>query len=134
MPIPVPQFIKEETKIMGLVTLTQLSILTAGGGFLIFLYFVLTFQLWAILALIGFPLILVITFGQVEGIPFFKILPYVIRHIWIPKSYLWYKEKIGFSPASEKEIPETAKGQKTPPKKKELDLRILEEISQYLDK
>jgi len=134
MPVPVPQFIKEETKIMGLISLTQLSILTAGGGFLIFLYFILFFQLWIIFALIGFPLILILTFGQVEGIPIFRLLPYMIRHIWVPKNYLWHKEKMVFGYVFKKEIPKEVKNQKVLSEKKELDPKILEEISQYLDK
>ena len=40
MPVPVPQFIKEETKIMGILTFAQLTICVGGG--IIGLFFVLS--------------------------------------------------------------------------------------------
>ncbi|MGE4554699.1 MAG: PrgI family protein [Candidatus Paceibacterota bacterium] len=134
MPVPVPQFIKEETKIMGIITFTQLGILTGGGGFLVFLYFVLKFEVWAILALIGVPLLLALTFGQVEGVPLSRLFPYMLRHLWVPKNYLWYKEKVSSISLQPKLTQKVTSPQKQPSlAKKELDPKMLEEISKYLD-
>ncbi len=133
MPVPVPQFIKEETKIMGILTFTQLGIITAGGGLLTLLYFTIDLRLWVFFAGIGIPAILIIAFGQVEGIAVFRLLPYILRHIWIPKNYLWYKEKIASVTLPSKKTQQEKKLNEPVKIKKELDLKTLEQISKYLD-
>lgn len=132
MPVPVPQFIKEETKIMGVITFTQLTVLVIGFGFLVFLYFTIDLKIWWIFAAIGAPIVMLVAFGQIEGIPLIRLLPYIFRHFWLPKNYLWIKEKEVISSSlqpTQKEETQVL----LPKKKKELDKNILEQLSKYLD-
>lgn len=128
----VPQFIREETKLIGLVNFTQLFILLGIGGFLVVLFFTLEFWLWLILAFIFGPLGFVFAFGQVGGIPFYSVAPFFIRHIWLPKYYFWKKEKIpasGFESSEEKKPQIIKKAEK-----KELNKETLNQLTQILDK
>ncbi len=131
MPVPVPQFIKEETKIMGILTFAQLTIVCVGGGIIIGLFFVLEPTFWAIIAVIGLPLTLLLAFGQIEGIPMYQIFPYLLRHLWVPKEYLWSKEKM----VSQKETTAPKKNilEEKPEIKKEITEETIEQIAQYLD-
>src|SRR4030042_995961 len=93
-----PQFIKQEVKLMGAITFNQLWILVIVLGFLAFLFFVLNFWLWIILTLILAPLALILTFGQMNGLPMYKIIPAALLHFWLPKYYFWKKEQITSAP------------------------------------
>lgn len=130
MPVPVPQFIKEETKIMGILTFTQLTIVVIGFGFLILLYFTINLKLWFFIAGLGTPIILLVAFGQIEGVSVFRLLPYIFRHFWLPKNYLWSKEEIIITTKPQEVKEEPIKPAKI---KKELDLNTLEQIAKYLD-
>ena len=131
MPVPVPQFIKEETKIMGILTFAQLTIICVGGGIIIGLFFVLEPTFWIIIAVIGLPLTLLLAFGQIEGMPMYQIFPYLLRHLWVPKEYLWSKEKT----VSQKEAitPKKITPEEKPEIKKEITEEAIEKIAQYLD-
>ncbi|HRR45706.1 MAG TPA: PrgI family protein [Candidatus Paceibacterota bacterium] len=131
MPVPVPQFIKEETKIMGILTFAQLTIICVGGGIIIGLFFVLEPTFWVIIAVIGLPLTLLLAFGQIEGMPMYQIFPYLLRHLWVPKEYLWSKEKT----VSQKEAitPKKITPEEKPEIKKEITEEAIEKIAQYLD-
>jgi len=125
-----PQFIREETKLMGVLTFTQLWILVGFGGILAILFFVLNFTLWLILALILGPLALLLAFGQMNGQPFYKILPSALRHFWLPKYYFWQKENISNEPAP---LPPKASTSTLPKPTKTLDQKTLDQLSHFLD-
>lgn len=131
----VPQFIKAETKIMGWVTFTQLWILLSFGGLIIFLFFVLEFWLWLILTMVLAPIGVAIAFGKIHDIPIYTIITAAIRHFWLPKYYLWKKEKtylpqtIPFNPQSSSESSNDEKQ-----KAKKLDQDTLQQITNILDK
>ena len=131
MPVPVPQFIKEETKIMGILTFAQLTIICVGGGIIIGLFFVLEPTFWIIIAVIGLPLTLLLAFGQIEGMPMYQIFPYLLRHLWVPKEYLWSKEKTVFQ--KEAITPKKITPEEKPEIKKEITEEAIEKIAQYLD-
>ncbi|HOK34561.1 MAG TPA: PrgI family protein [Candidatus Paceibacterota bacterium] len=131
MPVPVPQFIKEETKIMGILTFAQLTIICVGGGIIIGLFFVLEPTFWVIIAVIGLPLTLLLAFGQIEGMPMYQIFPYLLRHLWVPKEYLWSKEKTVFQ--KEAITPKKITPEEKPEIKKEITEEAIEKIAQYLD-
>ncbi|NMB92473.1 MAG: PrgI family protein [Parcubacteria group bacterium] len=127
-----PQFIKQEIKLMGVITFNQLWLLIGFFGFLAILFFTLNHILWIILALFLAPLGIILTFGHMNGQPMYKIFPAAIRHFWLPKHYLWQKEKM-VPIASQK--PSTTNEPtivtKQPPKK--LDQQVLNSLSQFLD-
>lgn len=126
-----PQFIKQEVKLMGVITFTQLWILVGIFGFLAILYFILIFWLWLIIALILGTLAFILAFGQIDGIPVYKVVPAILRHFWLPKYYFWKKEQIINIPKETNTL-ETVKTS-TVQIKKQLDKQTLENLSQFLD-
>lgn len=128
----VPQFIKEETKLMGWVTFTQLWILLTFSGFILLLFFVLKSWLWLILATILAPIGFFLAFGKIHSVPIYTLAMAAIRHFWLPKYYLWKKEKTFLKtpyPISQKPKP-TVKTQI----KKQLDKKTLKQLTDILDK
>lgn len=129
----VPQFIKEETKLMGWITFTQLWILLSFGGLIVLLFLVLKMWLWLILTIILAPIGFSLAFGKIHSVPIYTLAIAAIRHFWLPKYYLWKKEKT-FSktsyPVSQKPVKSEVKTQT----KKELDKKTLEQLTDILDK
>lgn len=132
MTYEVPQFIKEEVKLMGWVTFTQLWILLSFGGLIVLLFFLLEPWFWIILLIILAPVGSLFTFGKVHGVPVYTLITAAIRHFWLPKYYLWRKEKTFLkTPGSISEKPKiTVKTQI----KKQLDKKTLEQLTEILDK
>jgi len=129
----VPQFIKEETKLMGWITFTQLWILLSFGGLIILLFFILVPWLWLILAAILAPTGFFLTFGKIHSIPIYTLAISAIRHFWLPKYYLWKKEKT-FSKTSYPVSQKPAKSEVKIQAKKELDKKTLKQLTDILDK
>lgn len=128
----VPQFIKEKTKLMGLITFTQLWILLSFGGLIVLLFLLLEPWLWIILLAILAPVGFLLAFGQLHGVPIYTLVMSAIRHFWLPKYYFWKKEKVfsktpEFAPAEPKTAIETQA-------KKQLDKETLKQLTDILDK
>lgn len=126
-----PQFVKQEVKLMGIITFNQLWLLVGILGFLAILYFTLNLWLWTFLALILGPLSLILTFGQMNGLPMYKVVPAAILHFWLPKYYFWKKEQITTESkeATQQQTKTAIKSQI----QKQLDKQTLENLSQFLD-
>ena len=89
----VPQFIREEVKLAGIVTFIQLGFL-AFAFFIIFtLYYLLVFWVWLILSITIAILFLALAFGSIEGVPVYKLIGSIVAHFWFPKIYTWQKQK-----------------------------------------
>ncbi len=73
MPYPVPQFIKEETKLMGLVNFTQLTILVCLGGLIILLFYTVQRTLFFILTAFLFTVVLQFTFAKFIIFQFYNL-------------------------------------------------------------
>ena len=128
----VPQFIKEETKLMGWITFTQLWILLSFGGLIVLLFFILVPWLWMILLMILAPVSVFLAFGQMHSVPIYTLVMAAIRHFWLPKFYLWKKEKT-FSKTSEY-ISQKPKSTVKIEDKKQLDKKTLKQLTDILDK
>lgn len=128
----VPQFIQEETKLMGVITFTQLWILLSFGGLIVLLFFTLTPWLWMILLMVLAPVGASLAFGQIHSVPVHTLVMAAIRHFWLPKFYLWKKERI-FSKTPEN-IPQKPISTKTTIVKKQLDKKTLKQLTDILDK
>ncbi|MFA5230131.1 MAG: PrgI family protein [Candidatus Paceibacterota bacterium] len=83
----VPQFIEDESRLIGPFTLTQISILVVGGGsaFIVFKLFK---------PFIGIPLTIIIlfitgllAFSRMNDMPLYKMIIPMIKHFVLPKSY-----------------------------------------------
>jgi len=128
----VPQFIKEETKLMGWITFTQLWILLSFGGLIVLLFFILVPWLWMILLMVLAPACVFLAFGQIHSVPIHTLVMAAIRHFWLPKFYLWKKERT-FSKTS-KYIPQKPKNTVKIQSKKQLDKKTLKQLTDILDK
>jgi len=126
-----PQFVRQEVKLMGIITFNQLWLLVGVLGFLAILYFALNFWLWLILTLILAPVAFILAFGQMNGLPMYKVFPAAIRHFWLPKYYFWKKEQIITTP--KEATSEQTKTLLKPQIQKQLDKQTLENLSQFLD-
>ena len=132
MAYQVPQFIKEETKLMGWITFTQLWILLSFGGLILLLFSVLKSWLWLILAIILAPVGFSLAFGKIHSVPIYTLAMAAIRHFWLPKYYLWKKEKT-FSKISYS-VPQKPKPAVKTQIKKQLDKKTLKQLTDILDK
>ena len=129
----VPQFINEEVKIMGIITFTQLWILLSITGFLGFLFFVLPHWLFSILAFFLIPSGLLMTFSKTNGMPLYKVILAALRHFWLPKYYLWKKNRISdtiTSGAENNSLPDIKQSYSN---KKQVSPATLEKLTNILD-
>jgi hypothetical protein len=120
MEFTVPKFIEQEAKIVGPLTFKQFIFIGIAGGISIFLYFILPFFLFIIIAVILLGSALVLAFLKIGKTSLPEYITNFFVFIFKPRIYLWKKKT---SPpkflAKEKEpIP----GLKEP--EKELKLRI----------
>ncbi|MDD5760647.1 MAG: hypothetical protein PHF45_01135 [Candidatus Pacebacteria bacterium] len=132
MAYQVPKFIEEETKLMGLITFNQLWILLSFAAVLIILFSVLQLWLWFILFAILAPLGLFLAFGKVNDMPVYSFFMPAIRHLWLPKYYLWQKEQ-SVRAAPEKPSPEPTPETETTIKKT-LDSQTIQQLTEIFDK
>ncbi len=96
MQFKVPQFIDQESKIFGPLTLKQFIFLAISGSASLILYFYLedNLFLWLVISglLIGFSLTL--TLLQVEGIPLYIVIGKSFNFFLNQKRYFWKKKDI----------------------------------------
>jgi len=128
----VPQFIREDIKLMGLITFTQLWILLSFGGLIILLFFLLEPLFWIILSVFLALIGILLTFGQMHGMPIYSLIIAAIRHFWLPKYYLWKKEtsQLKSSRPSIKKPQIISKR----PIKSHLDKKTLKQLTEILDR
>jgi len=89
----VPQFIEEDPKINNFFNMGQLVFIVVGGIIIFFLHFIVTNSfIFAVLAFFVGALSLSMAFIKVGGLPFYKVLPGMIKQFWHPKNYI-YKNK-----------------------------------------
>jgi len=89
MQFQVPQFIETEDTIVGSLTFRQFGYLLAGGGLIFFLYFLLHFWFWTILAVILSLISLALAFIRYNDRPLTAIVLSVFKYFWEPRVYLF---------------------------------------------
>ena len=84
----VPQFIEEESKLVGPFSFTQIFILAGGGGLAL-----LTYNLFP--QIVGVPITIavgfitfLIVFTKVNDVPMYRMVVPMLKHFLLPKSYL----------------------------------------------
>lgn len=89
----VPQFIDNENKILGPITVRQFMIIL-GSSFLLFLcYSILKFAYFVISTLIIAPLAVTFAFVKINGQPFHLFAINVLQTMLRPRMRVWNKEK-----------------------------------------
>lgn len=104
----VPQFIREEIKLAGIITFTQLGFIV-GAFFIIFiLYFLLVSWLWLLLSIIIAISVFALAFGSIEGVAFYKLIGAILVHFWSPRTYTWKRKIIKKEKISSETLPVTS--------------------------
>jgi hypothetical protein len=132
MAYQVPKFIEEETKLMGLITFNQLWLLLSFIILIIILFNLLQTWLWFIISVVLVPFGLFVTFGTVYNLPVYSFFMSAIRHFWLPKYYLWQKEKVVSKAPKDK--PQKITSSKETSSTKNLDKKTLQKLTEILDK
>jgi hypothetical protein len=109
MQYDVPQFIEEESKIVGPLTLRQFFIFLGAGLFSFMLFFIFEPWLWAGVALLIFIATTFLSFGKIEGRSASTVFLHLIRHHWNPKLYLWKGRELKAEELFRKELGEEKK-------------------------
>lgn len=130
----VPQFIEEEMKIIGPLSIRQFFLFLAAMLLSFVFFFLFQVWLWAILTLILFGVISILAFGKMHGRPMSTVALHALRYFWSPRRYLWKREALKAgemykrkTPAEEKTMaPQKKKAEEplTPERIKELAKRL----------
>jgi len=132
----VPQYIEEEAKIAGPFSLKQFVILFLG--FLICTSFFIFFTggTAVFLTVIFMTSLVFLLLGKFNGRPIIDALGSALRHLWLPKIYVWQKKDIGsqdvFVEHKKNIIIEEPKVEK--PKSRIVSLDEFKNLAQDLDK
>ena len=93
MRFQVPQFIEQETKILGPFTLKQ-SLFVAGGLASLFLWYTLTSGfVFIVLAMLSAAFFGSLAFLKINGLPFLNYLAYLLSYLLTPKQYFFRQQK-----------------------------------------
>ncbi|MDD5606759.1 MAG: PrgI family protein [Candidatus Pacebacteria bacterium] len=94
MEFTVPQFIEQETKIVGPLSFKQFAYLLMAGGISVFLYFTVPFGLFIFLSIIVFGIGFSLAILKIKGTP----LPTLLKNLFVflgrPKVYFWKKKAV----------------------------------------
>jgi len=132
MAYQVPQFVKEEVKLMGIINFTQLSILIGFFGIFGLLWVSVQKWLCLLITLILAPFVFGITFGKIHDVYIYKLVGSMFRYIWLPKQYIWRKE-MSFGPQTQKTQKQLISSSGIP-QTKNLNKQTLKELSDILDR
>lgn len=128
----VPQFIEDESRLVGPFTFAQITILVIGGGMAFMLYKVLR-------SFIGIPLALVVAFltgllcfAKINDLPLYKMILPIIKHFVLPKSYQWNQPKQKYQ--KQTNIYKKSSGFNLEELKPKKDLSQIDELTKILDK
>jgi hypothetical protein len=83
----VPQFIEDESRLVGPFSFTQIFILVIGGGMALLFYKLLKGFLGIPIAIILVFLTAILTFTKFNDMPLYKMIVPMIKHFILPKSY-----------------------------------------------
>lgn len=85
----VPQFIEEQPKVVGFLTLPQFLYLAAAAGVSFAAFYVLTFFLWIFVTLVVGALAIALAFVKVNGQALPAVLRAALAYYWKPRVYTW---------------------------------------------
>ena len=77
----VPQYIEEESRLIGSLTFTQVIILVFGGALIYLSYSLLASWLSLLLIILISSATIILAFLQVDGMPTYKLIMPLFKHI-----------------------------------------------------
>jgi hypothetical protein len=87
----VPQFIEEEAKIIGTLSLRQFFYLAVAGGISFIFFHIFTFSLWFITTVILAAMAVLMAFVKIHGQNMTTILGAALNHFLQPRVYTWQR-------------------------------------------
>ncbi len=87
----IPQFIEEEAKIVGPLTIKQFGYLAVAGGLSFGLFYLFTFFLWLIVSAILIGAAAALAFVKINGQGLPEILLAGFSFLWKPRRYVWQR-------------------------------------------
>src|SRR5579859_6660296 len=94
MQYDIPQFIEEESKIVGPLSFRQFFLFLGGGIFCFMLYYIFQTWLWIIIAGTIMLGIAFLSFGRIQGLPASTVILHSLKFFWLPRLYIWKKRDI----------------------------------------
>ncbi|MDI6733949.1 MAG: PrgI family protein [Patescibacteria group bacterium] len=91
MNFQVPQFIDEQAKIIGFLTLKQFGFIAVAFIIALISFYYFTLPLALIITIIVGALALVLAFLKINGQPLPKIIMAGISYLWSPRIYTWQR-------------------------------------------
>jgi len=132
MEYQVPQFIEEETKIIGPLSLKQFFIFMAAGIVSFLFFFFLDFLPWFILTLFLLIVTAILALGKVHGRPASTVALHALRYFWKPRLFLWTKPAMKPEELFVKE--KETKGAEPKKEAKVLTPEKIKELAQHLNR
>lgn len=87
----VPQFIEEQPKIVGFLTLPQFLYLVGAGGLSFAAFYIFNFFLWLLITAAAAALAVALAFVKVNGQPFIRVLISGLGFLLKPRTYTWQR-------------------------------------------
>lgn len=137
MDYQVPQFIEEETKIVGPLTFKQFFIFFGAGITSFIIYFLFETWLWAIFTSVIAVATIGISFGRIRGRPVSGIILQALKFFWEPRFYIWKKPSFSAEELfveKEKKVAKPATAPTQTATSKVLTPEKIKELAQQLDK
>ncbi|MDD3046485.1 MAG: PrgI family protein [Candidatus Pacebacteria bacterium] len=132
----VPQFIEEESKIVGPLTLKQSMVIGLAGGIIFTMYFSFgETNLFLFLVLSGIIAggALASAFLKIDGRPFTEMITHIMNFSIMPRLYLWKRKETPVFLKVELKTPLDLKDEKDPFKGLELRKGKLNELQNKID-
>lgn len=86
-----PQFIEQEAKIIGPLTLKQFLYVAAAAGLSFIAYYIFNLFLWFMISAILAGLAIALAFVKINGQDLPKILLSAFAYLWQPRIYTWQR-------------------------------------------
>lgn len=86
-----PQFIEQEAKIIGFLTLKQFLYLAAAAGLSFIFFYIFNFFLWFMFSAILAAIAVSLAFLKIGGQSFPKVLVAAFYYFWRPRVYTWQR-------------------------------------------
>lgn len=87
----IPQFIEQEAKIIGPLTLAQFLYLAAAGGIIFISFYVFTFFFWILISATVAAIALGLAFVKIDGQALPRVLLAALNYLLKPRIYTWQR-------------------------------------------
>ncbi len=87
----IPQFIEEEAKIVGPLTIKQFGYLAVAGGLSFGLFYLFTFIVWLLFSAVIMGTAAALAFVKINGQNLPEILVAGFSYMWKPRRYVWQR-------------------------------------------